>query len=131
MATVQEDRFCRRCGRRIEWRRKWASEWDQIAYCGEKCRRNKLGRRDREIERALTTRAARAAAGATFCPSEVARAVGGEDWRDWMEPVREAARRLIVRGELEMLQRGSVVDASTARGPIRLRRVDPPLRPAR
>ena len=131
MATAQEDRFCRRCGRRIEWRRKWASEWDRIAYCGEKCRRNKLGRRDREIERALTARARRASAHATFCPSEVARAVGGEDWRDWMEPVREAARRLVVRGELEVLQRGSVVDASTARGPIRLRRVDAPLRPAR
>lgn len=131
MPSTPEDRFCRRCGRRIEWRRKWASEWDRIAYCGEKCRRLKLGRRDRAIERALSDRAQRASAGSTFCPSEVARALGGEDWRDWMEPVREAARRLVVRGELEVLQRGAVVDASTARGPIRLRRVDTPVVPDR
>lgn len=128
---MPEDRFCRRCGRRIEWRRKWAADWERIAYCGERCRRNKLGRRDREVERALVARAGRAASGATFCPSEVARTVGGEDWRACMEAVREAARRLVVRGELEVLQRGSVVDASTARGPIRLRRVEVPVPPSR
>lgn len=128
---MPEERFCRRCGRRIEWRRKWAADWDRIAYCSEKCRRRKIGARDREIERALVSRALRAAAGATFCPSEVARAVGGEDWRAWMEPVREAARRLVAKGELEVLQRGAVVDASTARGPIRLRRVNAPVPPSR
>ena len=57
--------------------------------------------------------------------------MGGATWRDWMEPVREAARRLVVRGELEILQGGHVVDASAARGPIRLRRVETPSDPAR
>jgi hypothetical protein len=33
-----------------------------------------------------------------------------------------AARRLAARGELEICQRGVVVDATRARGPIRLRR---------
>ena len=126
MGAEREVRFCRRCGRRIEWRRKWASQWDRIAYCGEACRRRCVGARDRSIEAALAERAARASAGATFCPSEVARALGGPTWRDWMEPVREAARRLVVRGELEILQGGHVVDASAARGPIRVRRVDRP-----
>ena len=65
-SVVPEDRFCRRCGRRIEWRRKWAADWERIAYCGEKCRRHKLGRRDREIERALMVRAGRSAADANF-----------------------------------------------------------------
>ncbi|MEM9176658.1 MAG: DUF3253 domain-containing protein [Myxococcota bacterium] len=131
MSAQPEDRFCRRCGRRIEWRRKWARQWDRIAYCSDACRRRRLGKQDRAIETALAARAERASAGATFCPSEVARSLGGEDWRDWMEPVREAARRLVVRGELEILQGGHVVDASTARGPIRLRRIESPIAPAR
>jgi DNA-binding GntR family transcriptional regulator len=39
-----------------------------------------------------------------------------------MEPVREAARRLVAQGALDITQKGHVVDGSTAKGPIRLRR---------
>jgi hypothetical protein len=38
-----------------------------------------------------------------------------------MEPARAAARRLVANGEIQITQRGNVVDPSTARGPIRLR----------
>jgi hypothetical protein len=58
---------------------------------------------------------------ATLCPSEVARALGEDGWRERMEPVREAARRLVQQGVLDIVQGGRVVDPSTARGPIRLR----------
>ena len=57
----------------------------------------------------------------SICPSEAARAVGGEDWRPLMEPARRAARRLVAAGDLEITQGGRVVDPSTAKGPIRLR----------
>ncbi len=63
------------------------------------------------------------APGATICPSEAARAVGtSERWRDLMEPARHAAAGLVAAGEVEVTQRGEVVDLATARGPIRLRR---------
>ena len=62
------------------------------------------------------------ARGATICPSEAARAVGGDDWRPLMEPARAAARRLVARGQVEITQAGRVVDGSTAKGPIRIRR---------
>ena len=62
------------------------------------------------------------APGATICPSEVARLLGGDGWRDLMEPTREAARRLVEGGKVEVLQHGIVVDAAAARGPIRIRR---------
>jgi hypothetical protein len=39
-----------------------------------------------------------------------------------MEPVRRAARRLVAAGEAEITQGGNVVDPSTAKGPIRIRR---------
>ena len=60
----------------------------------------------------------------TICPSEAARQVGGaEDWRSLMEPAREAARRLVAAGEVEVTQGGKVVDPSSVKGPIRIRRV--------
>ena len=119
----RDAKTCAACGRRIEWRRKWADDWEAIRYCSERCRRQRPGRRDRALEEALLVRAGKASAGATFCPSEVARAVAPDDWRPLMEPVRRAARRLVAAGSLEMLQKGRRVDPSTARGPIRLRRV--------
>ncbi|WP_236078118.1 DUF3253 domain-containing protein [Rhodococcus sp. P1Y] len=57
----------------------------------------------------------------TICPSDVARAMSETEWRDLMEPVRKAARRLVDAGEVEITQKGSVVDPSTAKGPIRIR----------
>jgi len=74
-------------------------------------------------ERAITALLERRGPGRTICPSEAARALGGdEDFRRHMDPVRAAARAMVARGELEVTQRGEVVDLDTARGPIRLRR---------
>lgn len=58
----------------------------------------------------------------TICPSEAARAVGGDDWLDLMQPARDAARSLVELGEVEVTQKGEVVDVTTARGPVRIRR---------
>lgn len=60
--------------------------------------------------------------GATMCPSEAARAVGGDEWRELMEPARRAAGRLVAAGEVEITQGGEVVDLAAAKGPIRIRR---------
>ncbi|OZD43122.1 S-adenosylmethionine tRNA ribosyltransferase [Rhodococcus sp. 06-1477-1B] len=62
------------------------------------------------------------AAGKTICPSEAARAIGGDQWRDLMQPARDAARELVELGEVEVTQKGDVVDVTTARGPVRIRR---------
>jgi hypothetical protein len=78
---------------------------------------------DRQLEESIIGLLAQRAATATICPSEAARAVGGDGWRDLMEPARRAARRLVVGGSVEIVQGGRVVDPSTARGPIRIRRV--------
>jgi uncharacterized protein DUF3253 len=58
----------------------------------------------------------------TICPSDAARAVGGEGWRDLMDDARDAARKLAKAGEVEITQRGEVLDPdATWRGPIRIR----------
>lgn len=61
----------------------------------------------------------------TICPSDAARAVGDDDWRDLMDASRSAAGRLVARGEVEITQGGEPVDLATARGPIRIRRLRP------
>lgn len=78
--------------------------------------------RDLALEEAILMLLAQREPSATICPSEAARAVCGEAFRSAMEPARAAARRLVARGEIEITQRGRVVDPSTVRGPIRLRR---------
>ncbi|BCX49467.1 biopolymer transporter Tol [Haloferula helveola] len=77
---------------------------------------------DRELERQILDLLDRRSGNATICPSEVARFRFPDDWRSRMEQVRRAARRLMVAGEVEIVQKGRVVDPSTAKGPIRIRK---------
>ncbi len=58
----------------------------------------------------------------SICPSDAARAVGGDKWRDHMEQARAAARELAKKGEVEVTQGGDVLDQDADwRGPIRIR----------
>ena len=75
-----------------------------------------------ELERAIDTLLAQRSEGKTICPSEAARAVGGGDWRDLMPAAREAAGRMAERGEVIVTQKGREVEATAARGPIRIGR---------
>lgn len=56
----------------------------------------------------------------TICPSEL---LEGEDKQNkaLMEEVRESARQLALRGEIEITQKGEVLDPSAIKGPIRLK----------
>ena len=122
MTTPPPPKTCVACGRRIEWRKKWERDWDDVRYCSTACRKRGVSPVDAELEASITTLLDARARGATICPSEAARAVGGDDWRDLMEPARRAARRLVDAGEVEITQAGHVVDPSTAKGPIRIRK---------
>jgi hypothetical protein len=59
--------------------------------------------------------------GTSICPSDAARVVGGESWRDRMEQVRAVAGEMATRGVLVVTQKGEQVPV-TASGPIRLNR---------
>lgn len=110
---------CAVCGRTITWRRKWEADWESVKYCSDACRRRRrLSDIDRDLEAAILELTARRR---SLCPSEAARLVS-PDWQPLMEQSRQAARRLVANGEIEITQHGQVVDPSSARGPIRLRR---------
>lgn len=76
---------------------------------------------DAQIARTIRELLAQRDEGKTICPSEAARALAPEDFRPLMEPVRRVAGELARQGELEVTQKGRVVDVDAARGPIRLR----------
>lgn len=113
---------CASCGRAIEWRAAWARNWDDVRYCSDACRRRKVRPVDQQLEAAIEALLDQRARGASICPSEAARAVGGDDWRGLMEAARRAGRRLVAAGRAEVTQGGRVVDPSRAKGPIRIRR---------
>lgn len=73
----------------------------------------------KSVEREIRAQVIHRGAGKTICPSQVARALAS-DWRDLMNPVRQAAAEMAMRGEIVVTQKGVAVDAQTAQGPIRL-----------
>lgn len=76
-----------------------------------------------EVEATIGALLERRGEGKTICPSEAARALFGDDaFRPHMDEVRQVAYAMADRGELEVTQKGVVVDGRAARGPIRLRR---------
>ncbi|MCS6929497.1 MAG: DUF2256 domain-containing protein [Saprospiraceae bacterium] len=36
-------KICAVCGRPFAWRKKWASCWDEVRYCSDRCRRMRRG----------------------------------------------------------------------------------------
>ena len=71
------------------------------------------------VEAEITAQIIARGAGKTICPSEVARALG-EDWRALMPLVRGVAAEMAARGAVAVTQKGVAVEATLARGPIRL-----------
>jgi hypothetical protein len=80
--------------------------------------------RSTRLRATVRTLAGHRAPDRTICPSDVARAVGGDGWRSAMEPVRDVVRDLARAGEVEVTQRGAVLDPDGEwRGPVRIRAV--------
>ena len=75
---------------------------------------------DEEIAAILIVLAQRRGRGASFCPSEAARALCA-DWRPLMPRIRRVAEDLTAQGVMVATQKGVVVSLAEARGPVRLR----------
>jgi len=77
------------------------------------------------LEAAILALSGRRAPDRTICPSDAARAVGGDGWRSLMGTARDVARRLAADGAVEVTQKGERLDPGGEwRGPVRIRRLD-------
>lgn len=36
------EKICQVCERPFSWRKKWDKDWDNVKYCSEKCRKQKV-----------------------------------------------------------------------------------------
>ena len=118
-----DTKTCLSCGRVMTWRKSWERNWEDVRYCSDACRKRRVDDVDLALEAAIIELLDARARDASICPSEAARVVGGDEWRALMEPARRAARRLVASGAAQITQKGRVVDPSTAKGPIRIRKV--------
>jgi hypothetical protein len=75
------------------------------------------------IEREILRLAGERGSGKTFAPTDVARALAGDDpdaWSRLMTPVRRAAVRLMQEGRIVIYRKGRPVDPENFRGVYRI-----------
>lgn len=80
--------------------------------------------RDTDLETAMLRLVAERGSDKTVCPSEAARAVGGDHpdgWGPLMQPARRVAVRLMKEGRIVITRKGRPVDPDDFRGVYRLR----------
>lgn len=115
-SSAPQDKLCLRCGRVIQWRRKWAKDWEHVRYCSKACRSAGLTQQDHDIQRVMLE--ALRADGRL----EVGAFAQAQGWdASQREAVRMAARRIVMEHPASLWQQGRRVDASTARGDFELR----------
>ena len=56
----------------------------------------------------------------SLCPSEVARIVSPDDWRELMPKVRDVAYALVNQGVVKITQKGKDVSRQSVKGAIRI-----------
>ena len=117
-----QQQMCVRCGRLMTPRKNWERQATPVKYCSKRCRHLRLRPIDKQLESVTIALLAKRSIASSVCPSEVARLVRPDSWQQIMESTRMAARRLMALGQVEITQGGRVVDPSTAKGPIRIRR---------
>jgi hypothetical protein len=77
---------------------------------------------DERLRSAILDLARKRGPQSSICPSDAARAVSRDGWRDLLDQTRDVARELARAGEVEITQRGAVLDPDAHwRGPIRIR----------
>jgi Protein of unknown function (DUF3253). len=77
-----------------------------------------------EIKNCILTLLKKRGPGKSICPSEVARKLYPDNWREKMENVRSTARIMAKGGELRITQRDKELDPDKIKGPIRLRFIE-------
>jgi hypothetical protein len=73
-----------------------------------------------DIKQAILSAASKRGAFKTTCPSEIARSLFPQDWRNHMAEIRGAAVELHNEGKVTISQKGVPIDSGHIKGPIRI-----------
>ncbi len=117
------DRICQSCGRTMEWRARWAKNWDEVKYCSSACRSHRPTELDRQIERLIIDACSAVAAGRSVPEPQIVRQVQQQLEQVTAERVRWAGRRLVAASRVEFIQKNRVIEPSTARGALDYRQI--------
>jgi hypothetical protein len=120
MSERSENKICGHCGRAIDGRRMSEADWKNLKYCSARCRRSSGARIHRELEDLIVAMLGCREESSSICPSDIARLRFPDGWREKMEDVRRAARRLAHVGVVVITQKGKPVNPVDFRGPIRI-----------
>ncbi|WP_031530902.1 DUF3253 domain-containing protein [Dyadobacter crusticola] len=74
-----------------------------------------------KIATAILSTAIHRGAEKSTCPSEIARMLFPDNWRNHMEDVREVAIDLHNKGSVVITQKGTPVDVKHIKGPVRIK----------
>lgn len=75
-----------------------------------------------EIEACILQLLEKRGASKSICPSDVARELGGDNWRDLMDNVRSVADEMAARRLVRITQRDKeIISSQNAIGPVRIR----------
>lgn len=77
------------------------------------------------IQTAILNKALARGSDKSTCPSEIARELFPDNWRNHMEEVRRAAIELSEAGKVRITQQGKPVDTGHIKGPVRIQIIAP------
>lgn len=75
----------------------------------------------KELTNSILSAVEERASTGTVCPSEIARSLWPEEWRNHLEEIRQVASQLSAAELLQVTQRGRQVELSNCTGPVRLK----------
>ncbi|KGE14487.1 DUF3253 domain-containing protein [Sphingobacterium deserti] len=78
--------------------------------------------REKNISQTILTTTAARGSEKSVCPSEIARMLYPEDWREHMKDVVDVAISLHHQGKVIITQKGVAIDVNHIKGPIRIKR---------
>tara|TARA_B100001971_G_scaffold215185_1_gene259363 strand:+ start:31260 stop:31658 length:399 start_codon:yes stop_codon:yes gene_type:complete len=113
--------FCQSCGRPFTYDPKRSGSENVVKYCSKKCRREKRDKKESFLEEEILNLLMSRDHDKTICPSEVARLLYPDDFKNYMEDIRCAGRRLVLKEKITITQKGREVDTLNFKGPIRFK----------
>ena len=119
---------CTVCGKSYGWDKKRERDWRQLRYCSTECAERRLSSIDYRLEERLIYLLDEAKAEEPVTALLAAMAVDPDGWRSLENASINAARRLAVRGKVELVRDGQVIDPDAAGSSEEVRRVVHPER---